>query len=102
MPRTVRRAGTLFSVALYRTGDWNGAITALEKSTALQGYSGFDGFFRAMARRRLGECDTAQGEYERAVRWMKQVKTADEELSRIHAEATEVVQNKDAARSKTN
>jgi serine/threonine protein kinase/Tfp pilus assembly protein PilF len=88
-------------VALYRTGDWNGAITALEKSTALQGYSGFDGFFRAMARRRLGQCDSAQGEYERAVRWMQQVKTADEELSRIHAEATEVVQNKDAARSKT-
>jgi tetratricopeptide (TPR) repeat protein len=78
-------------VALYRTGDWNGAIAALEKSIALQGFSGYDGFFLAMARAPLGQPDNARNEYDRALRWMKKVKSKDDELRRFRAEAAELL-----------
>ena len=78
-------------VALYRSGDWNGAIAALEKSITLQGYSGYDGFFLAMARGQLGQPDKARREYDRAVGWMKQVKPKDDELCRFRVEAAELL-----------
>ncbi len=87
--RSPKRAGnwTTLGVALYRTADWQGAIKALEKSIALQGFLSYDGFFLAMARKRLGQPEKARSEYDRAVAWLKQNKPKDDELLRFRAEA---------------
>ena len=79
-------------MALYRNGEWKAAIEALEKSIGISGYSAFDGFFLAMAREKLGESVRARAEYDRALDWMKQVKSKDDELRRSRAEAAELLQ----------
>jgi serine/threonine protein kinase/Tfp pilus assembly protein PilF len=78
-------------VASYRTGDWKAAIKALEKSIGIQGYSSYDGFFLAMSHEKLGQPEKARTEFDRAVRWTKQVKPKDEELRRFRAEAAELL-----------
>jgi tetratricopeptide (TPR) repeat protein len=82
-------------VARYRAGNWDGAIAALEKSSALQGHTSFDGFFLAMARWKRGQRDEARRVYDRAVRWMNFFKPSDGELRRFHAEAAELLQIED-------
>jgi serine/threonine protein kinase/tetratricopeptide (TPR) repeat protein len=87
-------------VACYRAGDWNGAIEALEKSMKLQGDNAFDRFFLAMAHWRLTKKDEALKCYERAVEWLEKNRPTlsnqfEEELSRIRAEAKELLNAKD-------
>jgi tetratricopeptide (TPR) repeat protein len=84
-------ANTL-GLALYRNGEWKAAITALEHSIGISGYSSFDGFFLAMAREKLGQSEKARTEYDRAVRWMQQVKPNDNELRLFRAEAADLLQ----------
>jgi serine/threonine protein kinase/Tfp pilus assembly protein PilF len=84
-------ANTL-GLALYRNGEWKAAITALEHSIGISGYSSFDGFFLAMAREKLGQSEKARTEYDRAVRWMQQVKPNDDELRLFRAEAADLLQ----------
>jgi hypothetical protein len=88
-------------VALYRAGDWTGAIEALEKSMELRsGGDSYDWFFLAMAHWQLGEEEQddavrrrhqteARRWYDKAVEWMEKNKPDDEELRRFHAEAAE-------------
>jgi serine/threonine protein kinase/tetratricopeptide (TPR) repeat protein len=80
-------------VARYRAGDYRAAIAALEKSEEL-GHGrefGFNAFFMAMARWRLGEEDEARRLHAQAARWMEVNNRDDEELRRFRAEADEVL-----------
>src|SRR5262249_26235630 len=79
--------------ALYRAGDWQAAIQALEKSMELsKGGNSFDWFFLAMARWQLGEKDKAREFYDRAVQWMEKNRPKNEELHRFRAEASELLE----------
>jgi tetratricopeptide (TPR) repeat protein len=78
-------------VALYRAGDWPGAIEALEKSIESQGRTSYDDFFLAMCRWQLGERQEALRLYDQAVRWMDKDRPNDEELRRFRAEAAELL-----------
>jgi tetratricopeptide (TPR) repeat protein len=76
-------------VALYRAGDWRGAIESLTKSEAIEPdrQLGFNAFFLAMAHWRLGERDEARQWYDRAVQWTEKKRPKDEELRRFRDEA---------------
>jgi tetratricopeptide (TPR) repeat protein len=79
-------------VARYRADDWPGAVAALEKSTELRnGGDAFDWFFLAMAQWRLGEKDRGHRWYDRAVKWMDENASDNEELRRFRAEAAELL-----------
>jgi tetratricopeptide (TPR) repeat protein len=86
-------------VALYRAGDWPGAIEALEKSAEFQGRTSYDDFFLAMCRWRLGERPEALRLYDQAVRWMDRHRPGDDELRRFRAEAAELLGISDPSRS---
>jgi tetratricopeptide (TPR) repeat protein len=86
-------------IARYRAGDCGGAIEALEKSLTLQGHHSFNWFFLAMARWRRGERDEARRLYDLADRWMAKVMPKNEELRRFRAEAANLLQVEDHARS---
>jgi tetratricopeptide (TPR) repeat protein len=82
-------------VCLYRTGDWNAAITALEKSMELdQGNSGFDWLFLAMAHWQFDHKEEARKWYDQAVEWMEKNKSDNGELRRFRAEAEELIKDK--------
>jgi serine/threonine protein kinase/Tfp pilus assembly protein PilF len=75
-------------VAQYRAGDWPAAVAALEKSMQLrQGGDASDWFFLAMAHWQAGAKGKARPWYDRAVRWMEEHQSKDEELGRFRAEA---------------
>jgi tetratricopeptide (TPR) repeat protein len=79
-------------VAQYRAGDYNAAVVALEKSVQLgEGGTGSDWFVLAMSHWKLDMNDRARKAYDRAVRWMKQHASQDEELRRFRAEAAELL-----------
>jgi tetratricopeptide (TPR) repeat protein len=79
-------------VARYRTGDWKGAIEALNKSMELRaGGDSIDRFFLAMAEWQLGNKDTAREWYDKAVEWMEKNSSRNEELIRFRAEAAELL-----------
>ncbi len=80
-----------FGVALYRAGDWIGAIAELEESLRLlgdddQSYS-HSGFFLAMAHWRLGEEPKALAYFDRSVFWMEGIAPTDAELRKFRSEA---------------
>jgi tetratricopeptide (TPR) repeat protein len=77
-------------VARYRTGDWQGAIQAHNKSMELRaGGDPVDWYFLAMAEWQLGNKDAARDWYKKAVEWMEKNGAANEELVRFRAEAAE-------------
>ncbi len=85
-------------VAQYRNGNYADAIATLEKSLAASNGNtdGFDLFFLAMARHRLGQIAQARADFDRAVRWRREHPTLPqpdwpEELGRFRAEAEEVL-----------
>jgi WD40 repeat protein/serine/threonine protein kinase/tetratricopeptide (TPR) repeat protein len=88
-------------VSLYRAGDWEAAIAALERSASLrsEGYStlwfskesAINWYFRAMTYWKLGERDKARVWYERAVEWMEKNAPDQQELLRFRAEAAELL-----------
>ena len=80
-------------VARYRSGDWAGAVEALERSAAFDGGGGtaFDHFFRAMAWRRLGEPDRARDWFDRAVAWADRNRPGHPGLARFRREAVTVL-----------
>jgi tetratricopeptide (TPR) repeat protein/tRNA A-37 threonylcarbamoyl transferase component Bud32 len=90
--------GTL-GVALYRAGDWKGAVAALDRCRKLKK----DGhactwLFLAMAHGKLGNDDEARRAYDQALAWLEKnketlarVKTQVEELRRFRGEAEEVL-----------
>lgn len=82
--------------ALYRTGDWKGSVTALEKSLDLMSsHKSFNWFFLAMANWQLGHKDEARKWYDKAVLWMDKNMPKDEELRRFRAEAAELMNIKE-------
>jgi tetratricopeptide (TPR) repeat protein len=73
-------------VALFRNGEWNESVHALEKSMRLRaGGDAYDWFFVAMAKHKL-EQDDAREWHDKAVAWMEEHKPDDEELKRFRAE----------------
>ena len=96
-PSTATYLNTL-GVALYRAGQYAEAIATLEKSLAASKgeTDGFDLFFLAMARHRLGRVAQAQADFDRAMRWRREHPTLprsdwSEELDRFRAEAEKVL-----------
>jgi serine/threonine protein kinase/predicted Zn-dependent protease len=79
--------------AYYRVGDWQGAVSALEKSTELRkGGESTDWFFLAMAHWRLGNKSQSRACYDRAVQWMEKNKPQDQELRRFRSEAAALLE----------
>ena len=75
-------------VALYRTGDWNAAVTALEKSMECsQGGDAFDWFFLSRAHWQRGDRKQARHWYDKAVPWTEKNRPRDDDLCRFRAEA---------------
>jgi uncharacterized protein HemY len=75
-------------MAYYRTGNWQAAVEALEKSTKLRP----DGiasrwFCMSMAHSKRGEKDQARDCYDRAVDTVGKNNSQDHELRRLRAEA---------------
>jgi len=78
--------------ALYRAGEWNAAVEALNKSSELRkGGDGWDWFFLAMAHWQLGDKDKAREWRDKATDWMDKNQTANEELRRFRAEAEQLM-----------
>lgn len=76
-------------IAHYRAGDWPAAIRGLRRARELDGPRslGVDGFFLAMAHRRLGDEEQAGLWYDRSVAWMDETMADNEELRRFRSEA---------------
>jgi tetratricopeptide (TPR) repeat protein len=86
-------AWTVLGVTYYRAGDWKQAITALEKSEAVAPREPLatNALFLAMAHWRLQEKEEARKHYGRALRWIEENKTSNEELLRFKAEAAQLL-----------
>jgi serine/threonine protein kinase/Tfp pilus assembly protein PilF len=88
---------TTLGAAHYRTGAWQKAIAALEKSEALAPgrFTAVNGLFLAMAQGQLGDKGQARKWYDRDVAWMDKNQPKNEELRRFRAEATELLELKE-------
>jgi superkiller protein 3 len=81
--------------AYYRTGQWQEAITAMDKGLALrQEATSEDFFFLAMAHRRAGHIDEAHKWYEKGIAWMDKHVPKDSSLLRYRNEAASVLGGK--------
>jgi serine/threonine protein kinase/Tfp pilus assembly protein PilF len=81
-------AWSVLGVARGRSGDWAGALPALEKAVALPGGGdATDRFWLALAHAHLRRPDLARPSYEAAVRWMETNRPHDRDLCRLRAEA---------------
>ena len=97
-PNTARY-WTVLGVAQYRAGKFNEAVATLNKSVALHGDDayGLEFFVLALAHWRLGEPNEAHQWHDKAVAWLNANRSDDnytqdrEELSRLEAEAQEVI-----------
>jgi serine/threonine protein kinase/Flp pilus assembly protein TadD len=86
-------------VATYRAGDWEQAITALEKSLELapgEASVAYNGFFLAMAHWRLGDKERARQWYSKAAGWLEKNQTTDRGLLRSQVEASQLLGLPDA------
>ncbi len=78
--------------ALYRSGDWSGAIDAMERSMKwAAGGSAFQRFVLAMAWQQQGRPVKAQELYRDAVEWMEKRHGRNADLMRSRAEAESVL-----------
>jgi eukaryotic-like serine/threonine-protein kinase len=74
--------------AHYRAGDWQAAITALEKATALRRVpDSLDWLLLAMAHWQLANKEQARQCYDKAIEWMEKNRRDNDELRRFRAEA---------------
>jgi serine/threonine protein kinase len=73
-------------VACYRAGDWQEALTALQKARAL-GSDGWEWFYLAMAGWQLGDRQQARAWYERGRRWAQENRPKADSIRRLQAEA---------------
>jgi predicted Zn-dependent protease len=85
--------------ALYRGGDWNGAVEALQKSSEIK-ESGNAPFFLAMAHWQLGDKEKARQYFRKAVEWVDENEPKDEDLRRHRAEAAGLLGVKDESPGK--
>jgi tetratricopeptide (TPR) repeat protein len=78
--------------AHYRAGEWEPAITALQKSMELRnGGDSLEWFFLATAHWQLGQKEEARKWYDKAVAWMEKNQPKDEQLGRFRAEAASLL-----------
>jgi tetratricopeptide (TPR) repeat protein len=98
-------------IALYSTGDWQGAVAMLDKSVLLRkgGGSpvprppgigprpGADEFFLAMAHWQVGDKEEAHKWYRQAVEWMDKNQPEDEKLLRFRVEAQKLIAASDSS-----
>jgi tetratricopeptide (TPR) repeat protein len=78
--------------AYYRTGQWQEAITALDKGRDLrQGGTSEDFFFLAMAHHRAGHKDQARKWYDKGIAWMDKHAPRNPTLLRYRGEAASVL-----------
>ncbi|MGO9464152.1 MAG: protein kinase domain-containing protein [Isosphaeraceae bacterium] len=96
-PGTALYLNTL-GVAQYRADQYSDAIATLQKSLAAsQGETdGFDLFFLAMARHKLGQIGRARADFDRALRWRREHQNPaqtewSEQLDMFQAEAEELL-----------
>jgi uncharacterized protein HemY len=83
--------GTL-GEAYYRIGQWQEAITALDKELALrQGGTSEGFFFLAMAHHRAGHKDEAHKWYDKGIAWTDKHAPKDPALLRYRSEAASVL-----------
>ncbi len=93
-PKSWMGWGTL-GEACYRTGQWQEAITALDKALALLKSDNAEAFlFLAMAHHRAGHKDEAQKWYDKGIAWMNKHATKDPTLLRYRNEAASVLGRK--------
>jgi Tfp pilus assembly protein PilF len=89
-PREADIANT-YGTALYRTGDWQGAIGELERAIGLRTpgnpLKAAEGFVLAMAHWQLGAKDKAREWFTRSVQWMDKGMQNNADLKRWRAEA---------------
>jgi len=84
-------------VAYYRAGQYDRALTTLQKSLERSGgqADAYDLFFLAMTRQKMGRLDAARGDYQRAVQWRTTHRDGplidNEELDEIQREAAETL-----------
>ncbi|MBI3863192.1 MAG: tetratricopeptide repeat protein [Planctomycetia bacterium] len=82
-------------VCQYRAGDWNAAVTALQKSMELdRGGNSVDWYVLAMAHWQLDHKKKARELYDQAVQWMEKNDPENEEFHRFRAEADELMKDK--------
>jgi WD40 repeat protein len=83
--------------ALYRTGEWEESIDALERSIFLQNDGGGPAqwFILAMAHCRMGNNEMAAKWYDQSVRWLEVNEDAPEELRRLRSEAAALLATTD-------
>jgi serine/threonine protein kinase len=75
-------------VARYRSRDWRGAVTALERTLELnEGGGPHAWFFLAMSRQQLGDREQARTWYGKAANWMQKHRPPAEDLLRYWVEA---------------
>jgi non-specific serine/threonine protein kinase/serine/threonine-protein kinase len=81
---------SLLGAASYRADDHHGAITALEKSAAMDKGENIatNGFFLAMAHQKLGQNEKARAWFLRANEWMDAKKPKADSLHRFQTEAS--------------
>jgi serine/threonine protein kinase len=82
---------TTLGAALYRAGDWRAAIEALGKARAGPEASAWNFLFLAMAQAKLGRGDWARRCYDEATVLMGKSRVGRRELSRLRAEAEQVL-----------
>jgi tetratricopeptide (TPR) repeat protein len=100
-PKEASFWGTLGTVR-YRAGDWTGAIKAKERTIALaKAADARDWLILAMARWQLGDKDQARTDFDRALAWMRDNPTKDDELCRLRAEAAALLGVTDDPKSAT-
>jgi serine/threonine protein kinase/Tfp pilus assembly protein PilF len=80
-------------VAYYAAGDWQHALTALEKSEKLSSGElvAQNGFFLAMAQWQAGRRDEARRWYKQAVQWMDKNLPTDADLLQFRADAAKLL-----------
>jgi serine/threonine protein kinase/Flp pilus assembly protein TadD len=79
-------------VAQYRVGNWQEAITTLEKSMELrQGGDSRDWFFLAMSHRQMGHKRRAREWHSAALHWMHKYGPAEAELLQFRTEAADLL-----------
>jgi tetratricopeptide (TPR) repeat protein len=94
LPPPANPWGTL-GTARYRSGDWKGAISDLEKAIGLRSpddpFNASNGFVLAMAYWQLGEKDKARAWFDKSVVRMDKSLQENAELKRFRAEAAQLL-----------
>jgi tetratricopeptide (TPR) repeat protein len=86
-------------LALYRNGEWQGVIEALQKANQIE-ENGEHFFFLAMAHWQLGDKEKADQYFHKAVAWMDKNDPKDEDLRRHRTEAASLLGIKDEPQGK--